>query len=51
MQGVLLTWTNGQLAAMLDDTPTIRKLIEALPCKSRANTRGEAVCFSLPLCK
>jgi len=35
--------------AELDDTPTARRLLAALPCDSRANTWGDEVYFSVPI--
>ena len=35
--------------AQLNDTPTTRKLAEALPCTSAANTWGKEVYFSIPV--
>jgi hypothetical protein len=49
MQRILLTWPRGELIAVLEDTPTARKLIAALPCRSSANTWGEEVYFSVPV--
>ncbi|MDB5973349.1 MAG: hypothetical protein JWR07_109 [Nevskia sp.] len=49
MQRIRISWPKGELTAVLADTPTVRKLIEALPCSSRAQTWGEEVYFSLPV--
>lgn len=49
MQRIRISWPKGELTAVLADTPTARKLIEALPCSSRAQTWGEEVYFSLPV--
>lgn len=46
---ICISWPQGELIAQLDDTPTARKLIAALPCSSRANTWGEEVYFALPV--
>lgn len=49
MQRIKISWPQGELIAVLADTPTARQLIEALPCSSRAQTWGEEVYFSLPV--
>ncbi len=49
MQRIKISWPRGELIAVLADTPTARRLIEALPCSSRAQTWGEEVYFSLPV--
>lgn len=36
-------------AVLRDDTPSVAKLLEALPFESRANTWGEEVYFEAPL--
>jgi hypothetical protein len=38
---IRIRWPEGEAAASLLDTPTARKLLEALPCKSMVNTWGE----------
>jgi len=37
------------VTADLRDTPTVKKLLAALPSESRANTWGEEVYFSVPV--
>jgi hypothetical protein len=37
------------LTADLDDTPTARKLLAALPCAARASTWGDEVYFEVPV--
>jgi hypothetical protein len=44
---IRIKWPKGELLARLDDTPTARAVIAALPAKSRASTWGEEVYFSL----
>lgn len=46
---IRIVWPAGQLTAHLDDTPTSRALIDALPIESRANTWGEEVYFDTKL--
>lgn len=38
-----------ELFAVLNETPTVTRLRQALPCDSRANTWGEEVYFALPV--
>ena len=49
MTPIRIAWPNGQVTALLDDTPTARKVLEALPCESTANTWGDEVYFRLPV--
>jgi hypothetical protein len=46
---ILIRWNSGEIVGVLDDTPTSRKLLDALPCTSRANTWGDEVYFSVPV--
>lgn len=42
---IKITWPAGQAHAQLEDTPTARQLVAALPIEGRANTWGEEVYF------
>ncbi|MEC3952644.1 cyclophilin-like fold protein [Nocardia sp. CDC153] len=42
---IRITWPANQLTATLEDTPTTRALVAALPISSSANTWGEEVYF------
>ncbi|MFD7436945.1 cyclophilin-like fold protein [Streptomyces sp. NPDC059861] len=42
---IRISWPSGHLTATLDDTPTTRTLIKALPLTSTAHTWGEEVYF------
>jgi hypothetical protein len=46
---IRIRWKKGELTAQLYDTPTARKLIEALPVEAKANTWGEEVYFTVPV--
>lgn len=48
MARIRIRWKSGEVTADLRDTPTVQKLLAALPCESSANTWGEEVYFSLP---
>jgi hypothetical protein len=48
MTWIRITWPKGELLARLEDTPTAKAVVAALPVKARANTWGEEVYFSLP---
>jgi hypothetical protein len=49
MSKIRISWPKGALSARLEDTPSARALLAALPCESRASTWGEEVYFSLPV--
>jgi len=49
MSRIRIKWPKGEVTATLEDTPTAKQLIAALPARSRANTWGEEVYFSLPV--
>ena len=44
---IRIAWPKGSLAATLDDTPTTRALVAALPLEARAQTWGEEVYFEI----
>jgi hypothetical protein len=46
---IRIAWPKGSLAATLDDTPTARALVAALPVNARAQTWGEEVYFEIPV--
>jgi len=46
---IRISWDNGEAFGELTDTPTARKVFEALPCSSAANTWGEEVYFTIPV--
>ena len=47
MTRIRIKWPKGELIAQLADTPTAKAVVAALPAKSRANTWGEEVYFTL----
>lgn len=49
MSRIRIKWPKGEVTATLEDTPTAKQVIVALPARSRANTWGEEVYFSLPV--
>jgi hypothetical protein len=46
---ISIIWDSGKVIAEIGETPTGRKLIDALPCGSTANTWGDEVYFSVPV--
>jgi hypothetical protein len=49
MARIRISWPSGAVTALLEDTPTARSLLAALPCDASANTWGEEVYFSVPV--
>jgi len=49
MSRIRIKWPKGEVTATLEDTPTAKQVISTLPARSRANTWGEEVYFSLPV--
>ncbi|HXF67944.1 MAG TPA: cyclophilin-like fold protein [Burkholderiales bacterium] len=49
MARIRIAWKGGEVTANLRDSPTARRLLEALPCEARASTWGEEVYFELPV--
>ena len=47
MARIRIRWPNGELLAQLEDTPTAKAVLAALPAQSSANTWGEEVYFRL----
>ena len=46
---IRVAWAGGAITAALEDTPTARALLAALPVKARASTWGDEVYFELPI--
>ncbi|HUL42490.1 MAG TPA: cyclophilin-like fold protein [Burkholderiales bacterium] len=46
---IRISWSQDELSATLRSTPTVKKLLAALPCEARAQTWGDEVYFSIPV--
>lgn len=49
MAGIRIAWSDGAINVELRDTPTVKALLAALPCRASASTWGEEVYFELPV--
>jgi hypothetical protein len=46
---IRIVWPRGAATATLNDTPSTRALVAALPLKAKAQTWGEEVYFDIPV--
>jgi hypothetical protein len=46
---IRIMWRASQVTAHLQDTPTVRTLLDTLPLQSTANTWGEEAYFQVPI--
>jgi len=46
---IRIGWPRGEATAALNDTPSTRALLAALPLRARAQTWGEEVYFEIPV--
>ena len=46
---IRIQWPQGEITATLENTPTSRALLDALPLESSANTWGDEIYFSVQL--
>ena len=46
---IRISWKSKKVVAVLNDTPTSKKLVQVLPCKSTAHTWGDEVYFDIPV--
>ena len=46
---IKISWPKGAVSATLEDTPTARALVAAVPVEAKAQTWGEEVYFEIPV--